>query len=39
MLRSVTTTFLDAERMSRLVEVAGMKYLVDGPYEADDEIV
>ncbi|MFJ7312562.1 hypothetical protein ACIQVE_07275 [Pseudomonas sp. NPDC098747] len=39
MLRCVTTPFVVSEKVSRLIEAAGMKSLADDPPEPDDEIV
>ena len=39
MLRCVTTPFVVTEKVSRLIEAAGMKSLADDPPEPDDEIV
>jgi hypothetical protein len=39
MLRCVTTPFVISEKVSRLIEEAGMKSLTDDPPEPDDEIV
>ncbi|QSL85977.1 hypothetical protein [Pseudomonas atacamensis] len=39
MLRCVTTPFVITEKVSRLIEAAGMKSLADDPPEPDDEIV
>ena len=38
MLRCVTTPFVITEKVSRLIEAAGMKSLADDPPEPDDEI-
>jgi hypothetical protein len=38
MLKCVTTPFVIAEKVSRLIEAAGMKSLADDPPEPDDEI-
>jgi sulfite reductase beta subunit-like hemoprotein len=38
MLRCVTTPFVITEKVSRLIEAAGMRSLADDPPEADDEI-
>ncbi|MGY2337923.1 hypothetical protein ACW9HW_01575 [Pseudomonas sp. SDO5532_S415] len=38
MLRCVTTPFVVSEKVSRLIEAAGMKSLADDPPEPDDEI-
>lgn len=39
MLRCVTTPFLVSEKVSRLIEAAGMKSLADDPPEPDDEVI
>ncbi|MGY3644181.1 hypothetical protein [Pseudomonas sp. PK-RTE-24] len=39
MLKCVTTPFVITEKLSRLIEAAGMKSLADDPPEPDDEIV
>ncbi len=39
MLKCVTTPFVVTEKVSRLIEAAGMKSLADDPPEPDDEIV
>ncbi|RON88468.1 hypothetical protein [Pseudomonas fluorescens] len=39
MLKCVTTPFVVSEKVSRLIEAAGMKSLNDDPPEPDDEIV
>jgi hypothetical protein len=39
MLRCVTTPYIFTEKVSRLIEAAGMKSLADDPPESDDEIV
>lgn len=39
MLRCVTTPFVITEKVSRLIEAAGMKSLADDPPEPDDEII
>lgn len=38
MLRSVTTPYVVTEKVSRLIEAAGMKSLADDPPEPEDEI-
>lgn len=38
MLKCVTTPFVVTEKVSRLIEAAGMKSLADDPPEPDDEI-
>lgn len=38
MLRCVTTPFVITEKVSLLIEAAGMKSLLDDPPETDDEI-
>lgn len=38
MLRCVTTPFVVSEKVSRLIEAAGMKSLADDPPEPDDDI-
>lgn len=38
MLRCVTTPFVISEKVSRLIEAAGMKSLADDPPEPDDEV-
>lgn len=38
MLKCVTTPFVVTEKVSRLIEAAGMKSLADDPPEQDDEI-
>jgi hypothetical protein len=38
MLACVTTPFVVSEKVSRLIEAAGMKSLADDPPEPDDEI-
>ena|ERR1700712_3957204 len=38
MLRCVTTPFVVTEKVSTLIEAAGMKSLADDPPESDDEI-
>ncbi|WP_159245033.1 hypothetical protein [Pseudomonas koreensis] len=38
MLRCVTTPFVVSEKVSRLIEAAGMKSLADDPPEPEDEI-
>lgn len=38
MLQCVTTPFVVSEKVSRLIEAAGMKSLADDPPDADDEI-
>lgn len=38
MLRCVTTPFVVTEKVSRLIEAAGMKSLADDPPEPDDEV-
>jgi len=39
MLKCVTTPFVVTEKVSRLIEAAGMKSLADDPPEPDDEII
>ena len=39
MLRCVTTPFVISEKVSRLIEAAGMKSLADHPPEPEDEII
>ncbi|VVP24859.1 hypothetical protein PS876_04024 [Pseudomonas fluorescens] len=39
MLRCVTTPFVVTEKVSRIIQAAGMKSLADDPPEPDDEIV
>lgn len=39
MLKCVTTPFVVTEKVSRLIEAAGMKSLADDPPEPDDEVV
>jgi hypothetical protein len=39
MLRCVTTPFVITEKVSRLIEAAGMKSLADDPPELEDEII
>ncbi|VVO70276.1 hypothetical protein [Pseudomonas fluorescens] len=39
MLRCVTTPYVVTEKVSRLIEEAGMKSLADDPPEPDDEVV
>ena len=39
MLRCVTTPFLISEKVSRLIEAAGMRSIADDPPEPDDEIL
>lgn len=39
MLRCVTTPFVITEKVSRLIEAAGIKSLADDPPEPEDEIV
>jgi hypothetical protein len=39
MLQCVTTPFVVTEKVSRLIEEAGMKSLADDPPEPDDEII
>ncbi|WP_064116669.1 hypothetical protein [Pseudomonas fluorescens] len=39
MLKCVTTPFVVSEKVSLLIEAAGMKSLADDPPEPDDEIV
>jgi hypothetical protein len=39
MLRCITTPFVVSEKVSRLIEAAGMKSLADDPPEPEDEIV
>lgn len=38
MLRCVTTPFIVSEKVSRLIEAAGIKSLADDPPEPDDDI-
>jgi hypothetical protein len=38
MLRCVTTPFVVTEKVSRIIQAAGMKSLVDDPPEPDEEI-
>jgi hypothetical protein len=38
MLQCVTTPFVVTEKVSRLIEAAGMKSLADDPPEPDDEV-
>ena len=38
MLRCVTTPFIITEKVSRLIEAAGMKSLADDPPEPEDEV-
>jgi len=38
MLKCVTTPFVVTEKVSRLIEAAGMKSLADDPPEPDDEV-
>lgn len=38
MLKCVTTPFVVSEKVSRLIEAAGMKSLADDPPEPDDEV-
>jgi hypothetical protein len=38
MLKCVTTPFVVTEKVSRLIEEAGMKSLVDDPPEPDDQV-
>lgn len=38
MLKCVTTPFVVSEKVSRIIQEAGMKSLVDDPPEPDDEI-
>lgn len=39
MLRCVTTPFVITEKVSRIIQAAGMKSLTDDPLEFDDEVV
>lgn len=39
MLKRVTTPYVVTEKVSRLIEAAGMKSLADDPPEPDDEVV
>jgi hypothetical protein len=39
MLKCVTTPIVVTEKVSRLIEAAGMKSLVDDPPESNDEVV
>ncbi|WP_130900529.1 hypothetical protein [Pseudomonas sp. Sample_11] len=39
MLKCVTTPFVVTEKVSQLIEAAGMKSIADDPPEPDDEIV
>ncbi|WP_447759275.1 hypothetical protein [Pseudomonas moraviensis] len=39
MLKCVTTPFVVTEKVSRLIEAAGMKSLGDDPPEPDDEVI
>ncbi|QXI24660.1 hypothetical protein HU724_010405 [Pseudomonas iranensis] len=39
MLRCVTTPFVVTEKVSRIIQAAGMKSLADDPPEPDDEII
>lgn len=39
MLRCVTTPFVVSEKVSRIIQAAGMKSLADDPPEPDDEVV
>ena len=39
MLRCVTTPLVVSEKVSRLIEAAGMKSLADDPPEIEDEII
>lgn len=39
MLKCVTTPFVVTEKVSRIIQAAGMKSLADDPPEPDDEIV
>ncbi|WP_247842296.1 hypothetical protein [Pseudomonas sp. MWU12-3103b] len=39
MLKCVTTPFVVFEKVSRIIQAAGLKSLVDDPPEPDDEIV
>jgi len=39
MLRCVTTPFVITEKVSRIIQAAGMKSLTDDPPEFDDEVV
>ncbi|WP_338801706.1 hypothetical protein V9L13_05015 [Pseudomonas sp. RSB 5.4] len=39
MLKCVTTPFVVSEKVSRIIQAAGLKSLVDDPPEPDDEIV
>lgn len=39
MLRCVTTPFVVTEKVSRIIQAAGMKSLADDPPEPEDEIV
>lgn len=39
MLKSVTTPFVVTEKVSRLIEAAGMKSLADEPPDPEDEII
>jgi hypothetical protein len=39
MLRCVTTPFVITEKVSQLIEAAGMKSLADDPPELEDELV
>ncbi|WP_236169746.1 hypothetical protein [Pseudomonas atacamensis] len=39
MLKCVTTPFVVTEKVSRLIEAAGMKSLADDPPEPEDEII
>ncbi|MEG2912878.1 MAG: hypothetical protein RR897_14915 [Pseudomonas sp.] len=38
MLRCVTTPFIVTEKVSRIIQAAGMKSIADDPPEPDDEI-
>ncbi|QTH12511.1 hypothetical protein C4C32_18170 [Pseudomonas corrugata] len=39
MLRCVTTPFLVTEKVSRIIQAAGLKSLEDDPPESDDEVI
>ncbi len=39
MLKCVTTPFIVSEKVSRIIQTAGMKSLADDPPEPDDQVV
>jgi len=39
MLKCVTTPFVVSEKVSRIIQAAGMKSLADDPPEPDDEVI